>query len=207
MNTMRAFPGGLPNLHIAVVTSDLGAGPDRESPLHARRQGRRVPHVARRLHGPDRLVHRRVEQRSDQELSRDDRRGVRVHRERRDVGLRPRAPARVAGGGARLLRVDRRRRIAGFLRPDAFLAVAFITNEDDCSAPPDTTLFDLRRRRRAARSVPFIFRCNEFGHLCGGVAPPRNGDHAGDRSPPTAVRTSPGPPLPGGDLRRPSSSR
>ena len=30
----------------------------------------------------------------------------------------------------------------GFLRPDAFLAVAFITNEDDCSAPPDSTIFD-----------------------------------------------------------------
>ena len=27
MNTLRAFPGGLPNLHVAVVTSDLGAGP------------------------------------------------------------------------------------------------------------------------------------------------------------------------------------
>ena len=26
MSTLRAFPGGLPNLHVAVVTSDLGAG-------------------------------------------------------------------------------------------------------------------------------------------------------------------------------------
>ena len=107
MNTMRAFPGGLPNLHIAVVTSDLGAGPETAiRPMHARRQGRRVPLVAHRLHGSDGLVHRRVEQRGDQELSRDDRRRVRVHRERRHVGLRPRAPAGVAGGGARLLWVD-----------------------------------------------------------------------------------------------------
>ena len=29
MSTLRAFPGGLPNLHVAVVTSDLGAGRDR----------------------------------------------------------------------------------------------------------------------------------------------------------------------------------
>jgi hypothetical protein len=26
MSTLRSFPGGLPNLHLAVVTSDLGAG-------------------------------------------------------------------------------------------------------------------------------------------------------------------------------------
>src|SRR5436190_22399685 len=26
VNALRAFPGGLPNLHIAVITSDLGAG-------------------------------------------------------------------------------------------------------------------------------------------------------------------------------------
>lgn len=31
---------------------------------------------------------------------------------------------------------------AGFLRPDAALAVAFLTNEDDASAPPDTDVFD-----------------------------------------------------------------
>src|SRR5262249_4877684 len=28
MSTLRGFPGGLPNLHIGVVTSDLGAGQD-----------------------------------------------------------------------------------------------------------------------------------------------------------------------------------
>ena len=31
---------------------------------------------------------------------------------------------------------------AGFLRPDAALAVAFLTNEDDASAPPTTDVFD-----------------------------------------------------------------
>jgi hypothetical protein len=65
----------------------------------------------------------------------------------------------------------------GFLRPDAFLAVVFITNEDDCSAPPDTPLFDIASGTTLAS--PFgplgSFRCNEFGHLCGGVMPPRTG--------------------------------
>ena len=30
----------------------------------------------------------------------------------------------------------------GFLRDDALLVVILMTDEDDCSAPPDTTLFD-----------------------------------------------------------------
>src|SRR5439155_6267293 len=30
----------------------------------------------------------------------------------------------------------------GFLRRDALLVVIFVTDEDDCSAPPDTDLFD-----------------------------------------------------------------
>src|SRR4051812_47460822 len=34
---------------------------------------------------------------------------------------------------------------AGFLRDDALLAVVWLTNEDDCSAPPDTDLFDMNK--------------------------------------------------------------
>jgi hypothetical protein len=63
---------------------------------------------------------------------------------------------------------------AGFLRPDAYLMVVLITNEDDCSAPPDSALFD---SSSALVSDPFgplqSYRCNEFGHTCGGHAPPR----------------------------------
>ncbi|HLK93446.1 MAG TPA: hypothetical protein VKZ18_26385, partial [Polyangia bacterium] len=32
---------------------------------------------------------------------------------------------------------------AGFLRPDAYLAVIFLSDQDDCSAPANTTLFSL----------------------------------------------------------------
>ncbi len=53
--------------------------------------------------------------------------------------------------------------------------MAFITNEDDCSAPPDTMLFDTTSFMQSSVYGPSIFRCNEFGHLCGGVKPPRNG--------------------------------
>ncbi len=65
---------------------------------------------------------------------------------------------------------------ANFLRPDAYLAIVLITNEDDCSAPPDSDLFDSGPGQTAIDSPlgPLqSYRCNEFGHLCGGHAPPR----------------------------------
>lgn len=52
---------------------------------------------------------------------------------------------------------------AGFLRPDAYLGIVFISNQDDCSAPPGATLFspdDL------ADGPLTSYRCNHAGHLC-----------------------------------------
>jgi hypothetical protein len=67
----------------------------------------------------------------------------------------------------------------GFLRPEAFLAVILITNEDDCSVPDDSDLVD---PNQTLMSDPFgplwSFRCNEFGHLCnigGTLQPPPRG--------------------------------
>ena len=49
-----------------------------------------------------------------------------------------------------------------------------VTNEDDCSAPPGVPLFDTARHDpRLAAGPAGNFRCNEFGHLCNGVKPPR----------------------------------
>ena len=62
----------------------------------------------------------------------------------------------------------------GFLRADAFLLVILITNEDDCSAPPDSALFDSSSELVSDPLGPLqSYRCNEFGHLCGGQPPPR----------------------------------
>jgi hypothetical protein len=58
---------------------------------------------------------------------------------------------------------------AGFLRPDAFLAVILVTNEDDCSAPAESDLFDDTTPGDPLSSPlgPLqSYRCNEFGHLC-----------------------------------------
>ena len=68
-----------------------------------------------------------------------------------------------------------------FLRPEAYLAVIMITNEDDCSASPGNgpngriPLFDTGSNTNimAQLGPPSNFRCNEFGHLCDGAHPNR----------------------------------
>jgi hypothetical protein len=56
----------------------------------------------------------------------------------------------------------------GFLRPDAYLAIIMLTNEDDCSESPGVPLFDTRTNTNVASQLgpPANFRCNEFGHMC-----------------------------------------
>jgi hypothetical protein len=63
----------------------------------------------------------------------------------------------------------------GFLRPDAYLFVVVVTDEDDCSALPGSPLFDTKTNTSldSPLGLPTSFRCNEFGHLCNGVQPPR----------------------------------
>ena len=68
---------------------------------------------------------------------------------------------------------------AGFLRDDALLALVIITDEDDCSAPDDTDLFDSGQTLITDPLGPLdSYRCNEFGHLCDGVPPPRTQEAA-----------------------------
>jgi hypothetical protein len=61
---------------------------------------------------------------------------------------------------------------AGFLRSDAVLAVVFVSDADDCSAPVTTDLFDAS----ATQYGPLTrFRCTQFGIECNGMplpAPP-----------------------------------
>jgi hypothetical protein len=62
---------------------------------------------------------------------------------------------------------------AGFIRDDAYLGVVMLTNEDDCSAPLDSHLFDDATSTSAGTLGRFVsYRCTEFGVLCGGQKPP-----------------------------------
>ncbi len=64
----------------------------------------------------------------------------------------------------------------GFLRPDAYLAIVLVTNEDDCSATPGVPLFDTGSNTNIASQIgpPANFRCNEYGHMCNGMHPNRH---------------------------------
>jgi hypothetical protein len=56
----------------------------------------------------------------------------------------------------------------GFLRTEAYLAIIMLTNEDDCSERPGVKLFDTASNTNLASQFgpPANFRCNEFGHMC-----------------------------------------
>jgi hypothetical protein len=61
----------------------------------------------------------------------------------------------------------------GFLRPDAYLAVVILTDEDDCSAPADSGLFDMSAAAAARLGPPGSYRCFQYGNLCDGLDPGR----------------------------------
>jgi hypothetical protein len=63
----------------------------------------------------------------------------------------------------------------GFLRPDAYLAIVMLTNEDDCSAADGLPLYDTSANFSLDSQLgpPSSFRCNEFGHICDGAPPSR----------------------------------
>ncbi|HVV49168.1 MAG TPA: hypothetical protein VHO06_05895, partial [Polyangia bacterium] len=71
----------------------------------------------------------------------------------------------------------------GFLRPDAALVIFILSNQDDCSAPASSALFSLGGKADDLANPlgPLAhYRCNAFGHLC--VDP--SGDPTAHISPP-----------------------
>lgn len=179
MNTLSGLPGGLPNVHIAVVSSDLGAGPSAPVPnclVGGGSQGGRfqsTPRIAGCTSG----------------LGPNDHYFSSINGMANytgDIATDFACIAKLGQSGcgfehqfASYLRAlepgaDQPPENMGFLRTDAFLSIILITNEDDCSAPPDSDLFDTASMTVADPLGPLAsFRCNEFGHLCSGKKPPR----------------------------------
>ncbi|MEO9196347.1 MAG: hypothetical protein ABI445_22060 [Polyangia bacterium] len=56
---------------------------------------------------------------------------------------------------------------AGFLRPDAILAVVFVTNEDDSSSPPNVDFFNSDPNKVAQYGAYTTYRQTHFGIACG----------------------------------------
>jgi hypothetical protein len=62
---------------------------------------------------------------------------------------------------------------AGFFREDAYLAIIVLTDEDDCSAPGSSMLFDNSAAAVSTLGPYASYRCFEYGVVCDGVDPGR----------------------------------
>ncbi len=170
MNVLSGLPGGLPNLHIAVISTSLGSGifgnvngcqPGTIGNLNGAFQHKasctglpQDQHFIKSIGGQNNFTGQIAD----------------VFNCIADIG---------AGGcgfehqfEATRLALQRARDPmdpdnAGFLRPGAYLAVVMLTNEDDCSVPADSMLFDPNQQTLADPLGGLqSYRCNEFGHKC-----------------------------------------
>jgi hypothetical protein len=185
MDVLKAMPGGLPDVHLAVVTSDMGAGDGSISGCAG--------------HG-DNGVFRYAPTGSCVEtgllpgatfIADTGGAAPETNFGLADVTSVLECIAQTGSEGcgyehqlasvARALGADGSPappENVGFLRPDAALAIIMLTDEDDCSAPIDSVIFDNGSNDGLASTVgpPGQFRCMEFGYLCrlggGSPAPP-----------------------------------
>jgi hypothetical protein len=169
LEALRRAPGGLPDLHIGVVSSDLGAG---SRPLAnggcPRPGGDRGILQSRPWCGLD--GHARFMTSSA---------GGTVNNFTNPPEAVFSCLAALGGVGCGYEHVLQAVRVAlyetitpenaGFLRADAFLSIVILTDEDDCSADPASDLFT---DDAAFPGTSASFRCSQVGHLCNGAPPP-----------------------------------
>lgn len=182
IQVLQGLPGGLPSIHIGVVSSDLGAGAAPDGSVVGCHAGgdRGVLHNEPRglctstgLLGGARFI--------------ADADGVKNYDPTMPIDDVFACLALLGDGGcgfehhlasaARALGADGHPpppENAGFLRPNAVLQLFVLADEDDCSAPADSGLFAPGTGSVGSPLGPLTsFRCNEYGHLCGGAPPPR----------------------------------
>jgi hypothetical protein len=176
MNVLRTIPGGLPDLHLAVVSSSLGAGRFADVPgCQPGTQGNAngaFQHAAActELNPGETFL----------KSSANPSGGARIENfTGGDIAAVFNCIANIGSEGCGFEHQMESVRLAlqralfvgdeneGFLRADAYLGIVMLTNEDDCSVPADSDLFDT--------SMPSLadpygglqsYRCNEFGHRC-----------------------------------------
>jgi len=170
MNVLKGLPGGLPNVHIGIVSSDMGAG--RTDGVSMCRIGGDGGAFQTAPRAPCMTSGLMPGQSFIQSVN-----GMQNFTG--DIADVFSCMARLGDQGcgfehqfASVLKA-----LEGndkFVRPNAFLSIIMITNEDDCSAPPDSDLFDPSSRLVADPLGPLAsYRCNEYGHRCNGMSPPR----------------------------------
>ena len=175
---LRALPGGLPSLHIAVVSSDMGAGDGSISGCNGLGKAGVFQSTAR---GPCAATNLDP---GATYIADGGGGGANYTGDLADVftcigwlgesgcGFEHQlaAVARALGADGKAPPSEN----LGFLRPEALLVVVLLTDEDDCSAHQGSPLFDIDNPFTLQTSLgPPNFRCIEFGHLCDGKRPPR----------------------------------
>jgi len=179
MSALENMPGGLPNIHIAVVSSDMGAG-DGSVPGCDATGGKNgiFQYTARggcTATGldPGATFISNIAGVKNYAGSLPDVFTCIAALGQDGCGFEHQFAAitRALGADGQAAPLENQ----GFLRPDAYLAIVMITNEDDCSVPAGVPMFDTSANLTLASVLgpPSNFRCNEFGHLCDGAAPGR----------------------------------
>lgn len=175
MDVLKNIPGGLPNVHVGIVSSDVGAGP---SPVACQATGRCQcnPGGDRGvLYGAEKLPTCGIMDPKGHFLSSSNMgtmnnftgdisaafscmaRGV------GDVGCGQEHQLQSIRVGLYEMTTPENK---GFLRPNAYLAIILLTDEDDCSAPPNSDLFTWK-----TDGYTDSWRCAYWGHECAGKMP------------------------------------
>ena len=216
IQSLQSFPSGLPDLHLAVVSSDMGAPSDQGTAIGCSQSGGdngvfqaqpRGTCMATGLSSGATFITDNAAG-TTKNFTLADPAGLSTVLQ--CIGLLGSSGCgfeHQLASVARALGADGSPAPSGnqgFLRPDAELAIVFLTNEDDCSAPNGTMLYSLNGGPQSiSNSMGPIanYRCNQFGHLCndptsaGPTAfnpPPLNppADYAGPASAPTLTLTN-----------------
>src|SRR5215831_3171607 len=178
---LRSSDNGLPNLHVGVTTTSMGAGaftatvptcqtPDLGNLVHDVRAATDPVCTSARIRAGDHfIVALANESQTNYSGNLSD-----VFRCIAQVGSsacifeQPLAAARAALGDP-TMGLQAPAGNQGFLRDAALLAVILVDDEDDCSVPPDSMLFDPSQTMLSDPLGPLAsFRCTEFGITCDG---------------------------------------
>ncbi len=185
INVLESLPAGLPNVHIAVTTSSMGAGA-----FTSQVQGCTTPDLGNFVYQPrastnplcataqitdGRHFIESMNNNTQNNFSGDitDVFSCIAQVGQNGCGFEHQLAAVRAALGDPTMGQAAPSGNDGFLRDDAYLAIIWITNEDDCSAPPDSQLFDPSQMSVTDPLGPLVsYRCTRFGILCDGQMPP-----------------------------------
>ena len=174
MTVLQNLPNGLPNVHIAVVSSDMGAPGDSTTSIMCTTNGdnglfQSAPRgtCTNTTLAPGAAFISNVNGVANYTGNLTDVFGCIAQLGQNGCGFENQlaSVARALGADGAPPPAQN----AGFLRDDAELAIVLLTNEDDCSVPRNTTLYSLNGgQQNVANPLGPIanYRCNQFGHLC-----------------------------------------